>query len=485
MKRFWPAISRSAGLALFMSLSACDLAPTYQPPEFVVPANWQGNGPGSADSTQTVQPGWWKLYHDPVLDRIEEQATANNADLQAAAERFQQARDSMMQARSRLMPQALLGFGASASMVSWEPDIWSAIRNETRAQVAAAQQRAAEYAAARLSLQAEIAHDYFALRGLDAQDANYKQSIQYYEKSLDIVQTRVTGLLSPRLDAVRAQELLYSTRAEELDIQAQRQVMEHAIAVLSNVAPSNFHIAPVDTNANTAVPSIPANIPSLLLQRRPDIARAERMMAEANANIGVKRASFYPNVFLRAGGEESGVGVELPVFTGGARRAGTQQAWSMYRETGDNYRSTVLNAFREVEDGLSRVNRFSEELKSQHAAVDAAGQTQDMTMELYKGGLNTSLDLIVAQVNTLQSRTREVQVKMELLQSSAELIRALGGGWNQAALPTSDQIQPFGTLQYNDLDKPTPTGGIDVNTDPKAGTDLTRSVLLEESKPAR
>ncbi|SEQ70297.1 Outer membrane protein TolC [Azotobacter beijerinckii] len=482
MKRFLRAVGRSAGLSLFLALSACDLAPTYQPPELVVPANWNGKTPSGAPD-QVVQSDWWKLYKDPVLDRIEEQATANNADLQAAGERFQQARDTMMQARSKLMPQAILGFGASASLVSWEPDIWSAIRNETKAQTAVAQQRAAEYAAARLSLQAEIAHDYFALRGLDAQDANYRQSITHYEKSLEIVQTRVAGLLSPKLDAVRAQELLYNTRAEELDIQAQRQVMEHAIAILANVSPSEFHIEPVDSNMGMQVPETPVSVPSQLLQRRPDIARAERMMAEANRSIGVQRASFYPNVSLEATDLKPEVAIELPLFTGGARRAGVQKAWSMYRETGDNYRSTVLNAFREVEDGLSRVSRLGEEVKNQHAAVDAAGQTQNMTMELYKGGLNTSLDLIVAQVNTLTSRSREVQIKTELLQASAELIRALGGGWERSALPTPEQIQPFGTLQYGHLDKSPPAGGIDVNTDPKAGTDLTLSGLHGTSSP--
>jgi len=481
MKRYLRPVGRVAGLSLFLGLAACDLAPTYTPPELVVPAKWGENA--SSSSEQNIQSDWWTLYNDPVLNRIEEQATANNADLQAAGERFQQARDSMMQARARLMPQAVLGFGRSASLVSWEPDIWSAIRNETRAQTAVAQQRAAEYAAARLSLQAEIAHDYFALRGLDAQDANYRRSIAYYEKSLEIVQIRVAGLISPKLDATRAQELLYNTQAEELDIQAQRQVMEHAIAILANVSPSEFHIAPVESNMNMAVPQVPVSIPSRLLQRRPDIARAERMMAEANRSIGVQRASFYPNVSLEADPKPA-VTLDFPLFTGGARRAGLQKARSMYRETADNYRSTVLGAFREVEDGLSRVGRLSEELKSQHAAVGAAGQTQNMTMDLYKGGLNTSLDLIVAQVNTLTSRSREVQIKTELLQSSAELIRALGGGWERSALPTPEQIQPFGTLQYSHLDQSPEVGDVKVNTDVKAGTDLTQPVL-PGSSPAK
>lgn len=478
MKRLLPRISQLALLPAVLSLAACDLAPTYQPQDLVVPEHWSEPGSAAASHTASasVQPNWWTLYQDPILNQIEEQATANNADLHAAAERFVQARDSMMQAQSRLMPQIGLGVGASTSLISWETDLWAAIRNERSVEVAVAQQRAAEYAAARLSLQAEIARDYFVLRGLDAQSANYQQSIAYYEKSLGIVQARVRGLLSPKLDETRAQELLYRSRAEALEIQSQRQVMEHAIAILANRAPSSFHIAPIDNNLTTAIPTIPVTMPSQLLQRRPDIARAERHMAEANRLMGVKRAAFYPNVSLRAGGDaDSGLGIDLPIFDGGYRRADLQKSGSMYREAQDQYRATVLNAFREVEDGLTRVDRLTAELKNQQAVVTAAGQTQSMTMDLYKGGLNTSLDIIVAQVNTLEARLRESRIQMELLQASTELIRALGGGWNRQALPDADSIQPFGPLQYRNLEKPAPAGGIDVNNHPAASSDLTHS----------
>ncbi len=464
----------SAGLALLcLALSACSLAPHYQPPELQLPEQWTGQGTDQA--TTALPADWWTLYKDPVLERLENQAMANNPDLQATAERFQQARDVMMQSRSRLMPQVIVGFGAVPNLVSWEPDIWSEIRNETRAKKRESQRKAAEYAAARLSLQAEIAHDYFALRGLDAQDANYRKAIDYYRKSLDIIQIRVAGLISPELDAARARELLYNTEAEWRDIQAQRQVMEHALAILVNVAPSEFHVPAAATNASTLIPHVPTSVPSTLLKHRPDIAGAERLMAQANAEIGAARATFFPNVSVKAGGydEEHGVGVEWPIFTGGARRAATDQAWSKYREATDRYRATVLNAFREVEDGLSRVDRLSVELNSQKQAVEAARQTQNMTMDLYKGGLNTSLDLIVSQVNTLETSTREVRIKTELLQASAELIRALGGGWSRSNLPGQEQIQPFGTLEYGHLANANPVRDVRLDTDSDTGRDLT------------
>jgi len=505
--------ARSSGLLLLLSLSACDLAPAYQPPDLTLPEKWNGTGPfkEARPSDTALRPGWWKLYHDPVLNQIEEQATASNADLQAAAERFVQARAMMMGAQSQLFPQVGLGFGASnnkrsihrlfnaptdpiqdtdqtfAGLVSWEPDIWSSIRNTTRAELNFAEQRAAEYASAQLSLQAQIAWDYFALRGLDAQDAIYKQSIAYYEQSLKIIKERLEGLVSPKLDVARAENLLYSTQAEELDIQAQRQVTEHAIAILANTAPSAFHIAPANS-LSASIPKIPASVPSELLQRRPDIASAERKMARANRIIGVARAAFYPNISIRVDGGFTdnglnlfkvanslwayGADVTLPIFDGGLRRADLQQALSAYRETTDHYRSTVLNAFREVEDGLSRTNRMSAEVKRQHAAVGAAAQTQTMTMDLYKGGLNTSLDVITAQVNTLMARIREVQIQMRLVQASTELIRALGGGWDRNSMPTEREMQAFGLFQVENLDKPPPAGGIDVKTDVQANSDL-------------
>ena len=237
--------------------------------------------------------------------------------------------------------------------------------------------------------------------------------------------------------------------------------------------------------------AIPETLPATLLERRPDIAGSERRMAQANRAIGIARSAFFPNVAFRInGGLEDAASlfklansfwsygslVDLPVFQGGYRRAQLQQAWSAYREMEDLYRSTVLNAFREVENNLSLTNRLTVAAERQDASVGANLKAQQLTLELYRGGLASSLEVIFAQLNTLLARIDLVLIKAELLRSSVSLVRAFGGGWNRNLLPSDDQIQPFNTFQYSDLDKPKPVGGIDVNADgSKPYNDLTKS----------
>lgn len=504
------------GMTACTAFPAVDLAPPYQPAEFVVPASWHGASPfvEANPSDSELRADWWTLFSDPVLNKLEEQAMAENPDLQAAAERFVQARDVMMQVRSQYLPHVGLGFEASnnkesanhlfrppdiplqgttvapGGLASWEPDFWSALRNATRVETYRAEQRAADYGLARLSLQAEIASNYFTLRAYDAQVAIYAQTIDYYTTSLEIVHAQFVGKIASALDVARAESLLFSTETKKAQIEGQRQVTEQAIAILLNRAPGSFSIEPVN-DLRVAKFTIPQSIPSTLLERRPDIAAMERQMAQANRAIGIARAAFYPKVSFRAGGgfEDAGFNliklatsfwsygstVALPLFQGGYRRAQLQQSWSAYRETEDRYRSTVLNAFREVENNLSLTNRLTVASNRQDAAVGATLKTQNLSMELYTGGLISSLDLIYAQLNTLTARIDSVQVKAELLRSSVALIRALGGGWNRSQLPTDDQIQPFGTFQYTNLDKPPPAGGIDVNArDNRLYNDLTR-----------
>lgn len=523
-QRIWGIPTWLSAFALVgLSVSACvphvDLAPAYEPAQFVVPASWHGASPfiEAKPSDGELRPDWWKLYDDPVLNRLEGQAMAANPDLQAAAERFVQARDMMMKARSQYLPQAGLGFGASENrqsenrlfrppnipiqestvsaggIASWEPDFWSALRNATRVEIYRAEERAADYGLARLSLQAEIAANYFTLRGFDAQIAIYTHSIKLYEQSLDIVKTQFAGGIASALDIARVESLLFSTETRLAQAQGQRQVTEQSIAILVNLAPAAFTIEPVD-DLQVAKFSIPRTIPSTLLERRPDVAGMERQMAQANRAIGIARAAFFPNVSFRAEGgfEDSGFNliklansfwsygstVSLPIFQGGYRRAQLQQAWSAYRETEDRYRSTVLNAFREVENNLSLTNRLTAAAERQDAAVGANFETQDLTSDLYQGGLASSLELIFAQVSTLTARIDSVVIKTDLLRSTVALIRALGGGWNREQLPGDEQIQPFDTFQYTNLDKPLPAGGIDVNArNTRVNNDLTRPSL--------
>lgn len=496
-----------------------DLAPDYQPPQYVVPASWHGASPfvEATPSDDQLRPDWWKHYDDPVLSQLIEQGMAANADLQAAAERFVQARDVMMQVRSRRIPNIGLGFGASdnrqsvnklfrapgesnhestvsaGGLASWEPDFWSAIRNATRLETYRAEERAADYGLARLSLQAEIATNYFILRGFDAQQAIYEQSITLYKHSLDLVTTQFEGAIASALDVARVESLLYGTEAKLAQVQGQRQVAEQAIAILVNQAPASFTIKPVE-DLRIADFTLPQTLPSTLLERRPDIAAMERQMAQANRTIGIARAAFFPDVIFGAdGGLEAGgfslfklansfwaygSTIALPIFQGGYRRAQLQQSWSIYREMEDQYRSTVLNAFREVENALTLTNQLSIAVKRQEASVGANLKTQDLTSALYQGGLASSLELIFAQVQTLEARIDFVGIKADLLKVSVALVRALGGGWNRNQLPADEEIQPFNTLQYVDLDKPPSAGGIDVHADNNwANNDLTKPAV--------
>jgi multidrug efflux system outer membrane protein len=523
--RIFLARARRYGMLLLaLNLSACssdwlphvDLAPSYEPPQYVVPASWHGETPfvEATPSDGELRQDWWKLYDDALLNSLIEQAMAANPDLQAAAERFVQARDVMMQVRSQRIPQVGLGgkaadsrnhvdplkipgdlaltgpVGIGAGLASWEPDFWSAIRNRTLVETYRAEERAADWGLARLSLQAEIAADYFTLRGYDAQSAIYKQSIDLYRNSLKIVKAQFTGAIASALDVARVESLLFSTETKYAQIQGQRQVTEQAIAILVNMAPASFKIDQVD-DLRMAKFTIPRSIPSTLLERRPDVAAMERRMAEASRAIGIARAAFYPEVRFSADGGiidagfdiakltaamwSYGASVSLPVFQGGYRRAQLQRSWSAYRETENLYRSTVLNAFREVENGLSLTNQLTLAAERQGAAVGANFKAQNLTMELYQGGLASSLELIYAQVQTLSARIDLVLIKADLLKSTVALLRALGGGFNRKQLPTDEQIQPFGTFQFVNLDKPPSAGGIDVNArNNRVNNDLTK-----------
>jgi len=520
---------QSCVLVFLLCLTACsdwfpaaDLAPSYEPPEYVVPTSWHGQSPfiEANPSDTELRPDWWQLFDDPALSSLIEQAMAANPDLEAAAERFLQARDMMMKARSQYLPRLGLGFGASGNrasdnalffprdisqqassvslggLASWEPDFWSALRNATRIETYRAEERAAEYGLARLSLQAEIGTNYYLLRGYDAQITIYTQSIDLYRRSLDIVRAQFAGAIASALDVARVESLLFTTETQLARVQAQRQVTEQAIAILVNMAPASFTVKPKTADDLRVVSfTVPRTLPSTLLERRPDIARMERQMAQASRAIGIARAAFFPNVSFRVGGgfEDAGFNlislansfwslgatVSLPVFQAGFRRAQLQQSWSAYRETEDRYRSTVLNAFREVENNLSLTGQLTLAANRQDAAVGATFKAQNLTTELYQGGLASSLELIYAQVATLTARIESVQIKAELLQSSVALIRALGGGWNRNQLPKDEQIQPFGTFQYVNLNKPAPLKGIDVNADNNSiHNNLTKPVLL-------
>jgi outer membrane protein, multidrug efflux system len=489
-------------VAALIGLCSCDLAPDYVKPQYVLPADYKGSGPFTiARPRDTLPRGpWWEWFGDTLLNQLEQQLAADNPDLAALAEQYTQARDLAAEARSQLFPQVgangLLSDNRESrhrlfrspnstspaeevnneilATASWEPDFWSAIRNGTRVQKRLAQASAASLASARLSLQAELASDFITLRGLDTQEAVYRASIAYYQKAVQITTQRLQGRIAAALDVARSQGQLASTEALQSSILASRALLEHAIAVLVGANPSSFSI-PVADESRLAVPAVPVGLPSQLLERRPDVASAERQMASANAGIGVSRAAFYPNITISAaaGFQDSGFNLAslpnalwtigasavLPLFEGGLRRAELQRSWSQYAQARDSYRSTVLRAFQEVEDGLALTLHLQEQTQQQATAVAEAYKAQALTLQLYIGGLTNYLDVVVAQETALTARIVEVQVQVSRLQAAVTLIRALGGGWSAADLPTEDGVLPFGPLDYTHSgDQPRPDG---------------------------
>ena len=492
--------------ALLCGLSGCDLAPPYRPPHTLLPDSYAGSGPfRRADPADTLPRGpWWELFGDPLLDGLEQQATADNPDLAELYEQYVQARDLAAEARAGLFPQVvgqasttdnrqsehrLFGGGGLSvqssnqieATASWEADFWDRLRNQTRQQKRLAQASAANLASARLILQAELASDYVGLRGLDTQDAVYRQAIGFYRKAVEITRLRLQGKIASALDVARAESQLDATEALESGVSGQRAVLQHAIAVLAGQNPSLFRIEPVD-DARLTVPAVPTGVPSQLLQRRPDIAQGERQMAAANAGIGVSRAAFYPDISISLlGGFEDtgfslaslpnslwtiGAGSVLPLFQGGLRRAELQQSWSQYEQSVDAYRSTVLGAFQEVEDGLTLTAQLQTEAQQQQQAVAAADRAQAMTLALYTGGLTNYLDAVVAQVTALTARITEVQVETARLQAAVSLVRAVGGGWSTADLPSENGVLPFNPVAIAGSDRtPRPDGTGSGNAD--------------------
>jgi outer membrane protein, multidrug efflux system len=488
MRRHATALLASLVVGL---LSACDLAPVYNPPQFILPASYQGSAPFTvAHPEQDLSPrgDWWTLFGDEQLNQLEDQLGHSNPTLQAAADAYAQARSLASEAQSKLAPQVSANAGVSenktsvhrlfrlprstapireasntwGAAASWEPDFWHALSNGAHAQKRLAQASAADLATARLSLQAELANDYVAVRGLDAQLDVLRQSIASYQSAAEVARLRTSGNIASGLDLARALSQLDAAQAQETETRLQRDLMQHAVAVLIGEIPSTFSIAPVSEFRLTP-PPLPAGVPSELLQRRPDIASAERQMASANASIGVSRAAFYPNVTfnLMGGFQDSGfnllslpnslwsvgAGAVLPLFDGGLRKAQLRQSWAQYAQTRDSYRATVLAAFQEVEDGLSQTQRLATEGTQEHEASDQSVQALNISTLLYKDGLDNYLNVAVAQVQALATQLTEVQIKIRQIQAAVSLIRALGGGWTVQELPDEKQ-----TLQYTKAD---------------------------------
>ncbi len=473
-------------------LAGCDLAPTYKVPEVPKPGAFKEAGPWQpATPTAMGLPRgkWWEMYGDATLNELEAKVDEANPTLAAAVANYDQARAYAAIAESNLSPFVVLGGSSTANrqsadrplrsphqpnqfgdnllgaQVSYELDFWGLVRNQVAAGEISAQASAADLEVVRLSLHAELANDYMRLRGLDDQAQLLRNTVESYVEARQLTQARFEGKISSIMDVTRAQTQLSDARAAVADVLGLRAEYEHAIASLIGKAASNFSLPPKVETVKIVEPA--TGLPSALLQRRPDIAAAERRVAAANAEIGVARAAFYPNFTLNllggfqnssAGGFLAapfsfwsvGPGVVLPLFEGGLRHAEEAQAYAQMREAADQYRATVLGAYQEVEDQLALLNHLKQEEVEVDAAVTAAQQTLQTSMNLYREGAINYLDVTEAQQAALLEERNQINVQTRRQVASVRLIRALGGGWQAGDLPSRDEVGEIDSIARKD-----------------------------------
>jgi NodT family efflux transporter outer membrane factor (OMF) lipoprotein len=462
-----------SGAALILMLSACSLAPPLKTP--VVPAAdaYKEIGPWTQAEPADRLPrdSWWALYGNAELDDLEKRLITGNPTLAAAFANYAQARALADQARAGLFPT--VGLNASSQRnresvnaplrgpttptyfntntlggsVSYELDLWGQIRNEVAAGEANAAASAADLENARLSLIAQLVQDYIQLRSLDRNSAILDDTVKAYARALGLTEQRHDAGIAPGLDVAQAQTQLNAALSQAAQTLAQRALMEHAIAALLGVSASTFSIKPEIVAIQ--LPQIPSGVPSTLLERRPDIAGAQRRMIAANANIGVARAAYFPTLTLGGqGGFQStaasnwlsapssfwaiGPNALLSLFDGGLRRAQVAQARAEFDASAANYRGTVVGAFQQVEDSLASLNHFHDASVDEKAAVDAAQRTLDFSLALYKQGAADYLTVVTSQTALLQTQLEALTLDTLQLTASVNLILALGGGWEDS-----------------------------------------------------
>ncbi len=478
-----------SGAAMTLLLGGCSLAPPLKTPDIPTAATYKEIGPWTQ-----AQPGdrlprdsWWTLYDNPELDELQKRLIAGNPTLAAALADYAQARALNDQARAGLFPSLGVGAGVeraresvndplrgptaptqyNANMlggsVSYELDLWGRIRNEVAAGEANAAAAAADLENARLSLIAQLVDDYVQLRSLDREGAILDQTVTAYTRALGLTKQRHDAGIAPGLDVSQAQTQLNVARSQAAQTLAQRALMEHAIAALLGMSASTFSIDA--RRVDIELPKIPSGVPSTLLQRRPDIAAAQRRMIAANANIGVARAAYFPSLTLGAqGGFQSsafsnwlsapssfwaiGPNALLSVFDGGLRRAQVAQARAEFDASAANYRSAVVDAFQQVEDSLATLNHYHDAALEEKAAVDAAQHTLDLSMTLYVKGATDYLTVVTSQTAVLQTQLEALNLDTLQLRASVDLIRGLGGGWEDSAQTQVSQAVAMNPNQY-------------------------------------
>ncbi|TWI66551.1 NodT family efflux transporter outer membrane factor (OMF) lipoprotein [Pseudoduganella lurida] len=458
-------------LAAIAALSAgCAVGPKYEVPTSAantVPATFkEQQGWTQAAPADALERGpWWTLFGDPVLDELAASIEVNNQNVALAAAQYAQARAVVAEQRASLFPTVSLdgsgtrsggrGTGQTANNYrvdiggSWEPDIWGRLRAGVTGAQASAQASAAELASARLSAQGELVANYIGLRQADVEKQIYDTTTEGYERVLQITQNRFDAGVTARSDLLQAQTQLASARADQLTAIRQRAVYEHAIAVLLGKAPSEFSLAPAPWTVT--VPEVPLGVPSTLLQRRPDIAAAERRVAVANENIGIARAAYFPSLNLSASygyGSSSvgglfnasnnlwslGLSAAQTLFDAGAIAARVEQTKAARDATIAQYRQTVLNAFADVEDQLAATRALAAQQELRRQASEAADQVEQQMINRYRAGQVNYTEVVNAQVTALSARRALIQVQADRQTTAVALIQSLGGGWSAGGL---------------------------------------------------
>jgi len=469
-------------------LQGCVVGPKYNRPTMQAPGTYKEVTPDDLkkmDGWKVAQPQdsalhgkWWETLGDPQLNTLEEQVNISNQNVAAAFASFMAARALVREARAQYFPTLTAGASITRQRAvgtsttgqptgttftayslpfdaSWTPDLWGRVRNTVRANVANAQASAADLENTRLTAQAELAVDYFQLRGEDALKQLLDSTVVAYEESLKLTKALYeTGIDSDEAVA-QAETQLEATRALDTNIGILRSQYEHAIALLVGQPASSFSIAVEPLK--TPPPAIPFGVPSQLLERRPDIAASERLMAQANAQIGVAKAAYYPTLTLSASAGfqttngatwftwpsrfwSVGPAISELIYDGGLRRASVEQFRAQYDQTVANYRNTVLTAFEQVEDNLSALRILSQEIQEQDTAIASAQRSLSLATDRYRLGIDPYLNVITAQTTLFSNQQTAVNLRIEQIVDSVQLIEALGGGWDSSTLPTSQQI---------------------------------------------
>lgn len=461
------AVDRRAAALLLAGLAGCSMAPAYQPPATAVPQNFKEvEGWTTATPMDAASRGkWWEAFNDPVLNDLEARAEQASPTLAAALARYDQARAVARIESADLLPQVSAGGDASRQRLSgnrfggngvapiyndfsigatldYELDLWGRIRNGVKAARADAQASEADLASARLSLQAAVADAYARLRGLDAEAELLRQTVDAFGKAYQLTVTRHDGGISSGIDVNRAKTVLDNARAQISAVANERAATEHEIAALVGAVASDFSL-PVRVQPLVA-PEMPAGAPSELLQRRPDIAAAERRMFAANARIGVAKAAFFPTLTLGlSGGYQTthgdllskassfwGLGpaaAVLSLFDGGRRKAEVKMSRAEYEEYSAGYRETVLSAFRQVEDAIAANRHLADQAVSQRGAATAAGRTSELALTRYRDGASDYLEVVTAQTDALEAQRALLAVETQRMRASVALVKALGG----------------------------------------------------------